>query len=81
MQDGAIIQTNVESSQRDQDSPDSSSATYHETFSNRQQLLKTVEVRDLKKNYNKIPVLKGVSVSMYERQIFWYTFFCRKVCK
>lgn len=51
--------------------PDYSSAVHHEAMAFGPQL-KTVQIENLRKNFGDTEVLTGVSVSMYEKQIFWY---------
>lgn len=50
---------------------DFSSALFHEPFVNTKKLKASVQVEELRKNYGKIEILKGISVCMYEKQIFW----------
>lgn len=51
---------------------DTSSALYHEPTNIANQI-KTVQVENLKKSYGDTPVIRGISISMYEKQIFWYS--------
>lgn len=50
---------------------DESSAQHHEPFANAANVARTVQVESLKKSYGKSEILKGISFSMYEKQIFW----------
>ena len=50
---------------------DTSSAVYHEGL-NATLSTRTVKIEGLRKNYGETEILKGISVSMYEKQIFWY---------
>lgn len=50
---------------------DVSSAIHHEPMSAGSQM-KTVQIENLKKKYGETEVIRGFSVSMYEKQIFWY---------
>ena len=70
------VSTDSESSspRKSEASFDSSSASFHEKFPHANSLKKTIQIEHLKKRYGKAYILNGVSLSIYEKQIFWYLF-------
>lgn len=52
------------------DRQDFSSAIYHEVFENTEHLKQTVQIKNLRKNFESLHAVDGLSLALYEKQIF-----------